>query len=92
MIFTSKFNKIKGFNEDFIICGGDVDLCLRLEESGYNSVLAGCSSGTIIHKESKSRSLIAVPYIDFVESYKSYIKHFDYSLGDPYLNWEKVNK
>jgi GT2 family glycosyltransferase len=77
MVERKKFEEIKGMNEDFIICGGDVDLCLRLSEKGYDSLLVGSDHGRMIHKESKSRSMIAIPYVDFYESYKSYVKQPD---------------
>src|SRR5690606_25804361 len=35
MIERKKFDSVKGFDERFIICGGDVDLCLRLNQKGY---------------------------------------------------------
>ena len=65
-------------------------MCLRLADKGYKTLLIGSDSGYMLHKESKSRSMIAVPYVDFVESYKIYIKHFDLQNGDPYLHWKKV--
>jgi GT2 family glycosyltransferase len=91
MIERRKFEKITGLNEAFIIGGGDVDLCLRLEEAGYHSVLAGSKHGTMVHKESKSRSMLTIPYVDFVESYKSYSRHFDVTKGDPYISQEALN-
>jgi GT2 family glycosyltransferase len=90
MIKKTKFDKIGGMNEVFIIGGGDIDLCLRLKEIGYRSVLMGSANGYMIHKESKSRSMLAIPYVDFVESYKSYIKHFDIAQGDPFMSQEVV--
>lgn len=84
------FDTVGGFNEDFIICGGDVDLCLRLNAIGEKTVLIGSDDGYMIHKESRSRSSIGIPYVDFIESYKSYVKHFDLDVGDPYLEWNKV--
>lgn len=90
VVERKKYLSIKGLNENFIICGGDVDLCLRLADKGYKTLLIGSDSGYMLHKESKSRSMIAVPYVDFVESYKIYIKHFDLQNGDPYLHWKKV--
>jgi GT2 family glycosyltransferase len=90
MVEKKKIDKIHGLNENFIICGGDVDLCLRLNEKGYQSWLIGAEHGYMIHKESKSRSMISVPYIDFVESYKIYIEHFDFDYGDPFLHWQEI--
>lgn len=92
MIERKKFDEINGMNEDFIICGGDVDICLRLKKAGYTNWLIGSKSGHMLHKESKSRSMLAVPYIDFVESYKSYIKHFDEKQGDPYIKLEEIER
>lgn len=90
MLSRANFDSISGFNEDFIICGGDVDLCLRLEEANKHSVLVGSNQGYMIHKESRSRSSIGIPYTDFIESYKSYINHFNIVDGDVYLHSEKV--
>jgi GT2 family glycosyltransferase len=90
MVETVKFNAVNGFDERFIICGGDVDLCLRLNEAGYQTTLA--SGGHIIHKESQSRSFVPIPYSDFYNSYLSYINGYDTSQGDPFVplitkNW-----
>ena len=90
MIERNKFEEIHGMNEDFIICGGDVDMCLRLQDAGYKTWMVGIDFGYMIHKESKSRSMIAVPYVDFVESYKSYISHYDIHAGDTFLPWKDL--
>lgn len=92
MIEREKFDEVKGLDESFIICGGDVDICLRLNDKGYRSELIGSDHGYMLHKESKSRSMIAVPYVDFVRSYESYIRHFDINKGDPYMPWKKVKE
>jgi GT2 family glycosyltransferase len=85
MVEREKYNQISGFNENFIVGGGDVDLCLRLEAIGLKNWMIGSRSGYIIHKESKSRSSLTIPYTDFIESYKSYILHFDLNGGDKYV-------
>lgn len=90
MVERKKYDKIGGMNEKFIICGGDVDLCLRLQDAGHRTWLIGYNHGYMIHKESKSRSMLAVPYVDFVESYRIYVKHFDTSRGDKFLPPEVV--
>lgn len=83
MIQRSKFNSVNGFDENFIICGGDVDLCLRLNRAGLQTwYVAG---GYILHKESQSRKFTPIPYNDFYWSYLSYVKGFDGSKGDPFL-------
>ena len=90
MVTRDNFNSIDGFNENFIICGGDVDMCLRLAKSGKKTILVGVNYGYMVHKESRSRSSMNIPYVDFVESYNSYIQYFNPKLGDPKLEWEKI--
>jgi GT2 family glycosyltransferase len=81
LVEKKKFEETGGFNEKFVVCGGDVDLCLRLGEKGYKSFYIG-SKGFIIHKESQSRQGNEIPYIDFIESFKSYRKYFDKKNND----------
>ena len=38
------------------------------------------------HKESISRSHLGIPYIDFIESYKIYSKHFNTENGDGFID------
>lgn len=83
VVERKKFNNVNGFDERFIICGGDVDLCLRLNAAGYQTwYVAG---GYILHKESQSRRFTPIPYNDFYWSYLSYVKGFDVTVGDPFL-------
>jgi GT2 family glycosyltransferase len=63
IIERKKFEAVSGFNEDFIICGGDVDLCIRLNKAGYQTWMS--ATGFIVHKESQSRSYKPIPYQDF---------------------------
>ena len=81
IVEKKKFDAVKGFDERFIIGGGDVDLCLRLNKAGYKTVLAG--KGYILHKESQSRSHLPITFSDFYYSYLSYIEGFDFRVGDP---------
>jgi GT2 family glycosyltransferase len=83
LIEKSKFDEVKGFDERFIICGGDVDLCIRLNKASFQTWYLG--GGYIVHKESQSRAYKPVPYIDFYYSYKSYINGYDLNVGDPFL-------
>lgn len=83
IIERKKFNAVNGFDERFIICGGDVDLCIRLNKAGYQTWYVG--GGYIVHKESQSRAYKPVPYNDFYHSYQSYIKGYDLEKGDPFL-------
>ena len=77
------FDAVDGLDERFIICGGDVDLCIRLNKAGYQTWYQ--TGGYIIHKESQSRSYKPVPYIDFYHSYNSYLSAFDLKKGDPFV-------
>lgn len=82
LVSKAKFEAVKGMDENFIIGGGDVDLCLRLNAAGYQTWITG--KGYILHKESQSRSHLPIPYVDFHHSYNSYIKAFDLKVGDPF--------
>lgn len=83
LIERKKFDIVKGFDERFIIGGGDVDLCIRLNKAGYQTWIA--RKGYIIHKESQSRSHKPIPYVDFYYSYLSYISGYDLEVGDPFV-------
>ena len=52
MIKKDLFNKINGYDEDYINAYEDIDLCLRVRESGYKVVYE--SKSEIIHHESKT--------------------------------------
>ena len=73
--------KIGGFDETFIICGSDVELCIRAHERGLFNIY---DAGTrLYHLESKSRDS-HIPDIDFKRSYECYTP---YREGvDPYYN------
>ncbi len=83
IIEKAKFLNAGGYDDKFIIGGGDVDLCIRLNKAGLQTWYVG--GGHIIHKESQSRSHIPITYNDFYYSYLSYIKGYDSVVGDPYL-------
>lgn len=83
LIQRSKFEKIGMYDERFIIGGGDVDLCIRLNKGGYQTWYV--SGGYILHKESQSRKKISITYNDFYWSYLSYITAYDTKVGDPFL-------
>lgn len=87
MIQRKKFEKVGGFDEKFIIGGGDVDLCIRLNKQGFQTwyVSGGNPPKYILHKESISRKGLRMPYSDFYNSYKSYVLALDQdSLTDPF--------
>lgn len=80
-ISKSTIEKIGNFDENFIICGSDVEISLRARKHGYFNLLD--AKAKLFHLESKSRDSY-IPPIDFEMSkihYKEYLEN-----GDPYYN------
>ncbi len=80
-IAKETIDTIGGFDETFIICGSDVELCLRAYEAGFNNLYL--AHVALFHLESKSRT----PYIppnDFERSAYYYAPYRE--EGDPYYN------
>ncbi|MBE6601018.1 MAG: glycosyltransferase [Ruminococcaceae bacterium] len=69
------------FDETFIICGSDVELCIRAYEHGLNNRYE--ANAKLYHLESKSRDTY-IPPIDFKCSRISYGPYLE--AGDPYYN------
>lgn len=82
-IETRKFFDLGGFDEDFLICGSDIELCLRAHAKGLRNVY--CAEALLLHHESKTRNPTKVPLNDFLQSD---LKYRPYRLGvpDPYFN------
>lgn len=81
-IAKKTIDKIGLFDETFIVCGSDVEICLRAYENGLNVLYN--SRVKLYHYESKSRDTSKIPQIDFIrseETYREYIK-----AGDPFYN------
>ena len=72
---------IGAFDENFIICGSDVELCIRAYENGYNNLYN--ARVKLYHFESKSRDSY-IPPEDFKMSYTCYQPYRE--NGDPYFN------
>lgn len=73
--------KIGGFDEDFIICGSDIEICIRAYLRGYVNIYDPHIK--LYHYESKSRDSY-IPEVDFEMSafaYRTYREE-----GDPYYN------
>lgn len=80
-ISRDTINKIGLFDDEFIICGSDVEICVRAYNKGLNNIYnAGIK---LYHLESKSRDSF-IPEIDFKKSYECYGPCREY--GDPYYN------
>lgn len=70
------------FDENFIVCGSDVEFCLRAKSAGYDNLYL--SKVVLTHFESKTRDPKRIPKIDFKLSKEAYR---DYLIaGDPYYN------
>lgn len=73
--------KIGLFDEEFIICGSDVEICVRAYEQGlFNRYDANVR---LYHLESKSRDSY-IPEIDFKKSYECYTPYRENI--DPFFN------
>ncbi|MFZ3050886.1 MAG: glycosyltransferase family 2 protein [Methanothrix sp.] len=85
MLRKSVFNEAGGFDESYEIGFGDVDLCLRVRELGYENLFTPYAE--LLHYESatRGRSLSFDPHPNdtkrFIEKWQEYIKG-----GDPYYN------
>lgn len=81
-IAKKTIDKIGLFDESFIVCGSDVEICLRAYENGLNVLYN--SRVKLYHYESKSRDASKIPQIDFVRSEETYREYL--AKGDPFYN------
>jgi len=81
MVRREVFDEVGGFHESFIVCGSDVDFCLRIHNRGYRNLYTPYA--VLYHHEAASRGT-CIPLIDFQRSLESYEK-FVY-IRDPYYN------
>lgn len=72
--------QIGGFDEDFQICGSDIEMCIRAYEKGLYNVYTPFAQ--LYHYESKSRDSY-IPEVDFEMSAKTYQP---YVGQDPFYN------
>lgn len=77
-----KFDRIGGFDESFIVCGSDVELCLRAYQSGLSNLYV--AESVMLHHESRTRDPTAIPESDFIRSAETYAFYREY--GDPLFN------
>jgi GT2 family glycosyltransferase len=68
-IERAKFERLGGFDEEFEICGSDVELGLRAHRGGLQNVYLAMVR--LVHHESKTRGP-QVPENDFVQSARKY--------------------
>ncbi|MEZ8695405.1 glycosyltransferase family 2 protein, partial [Vibrio splendidus] len=82
VIERTKFEMLGGFDENFEICGSDVELCIRAHKEGYQNVYL--ADTVLYHLESKSRSSF-VPENDFALSKLKYEPYRKEGV-DPFFN------
>jgi glycosyltransferase involved in cell wall biosynthesis len=81
MIRRDLFDKVGGWDESFLLCGSDVELCLRVQRAGYRVVCTPFAR--LLHHEGATRGTY-VPEEDFATS----LWHYQGLLygGDPYFS------
>jgi glycosyltransferase involved in cell wall biosynthesis len=75
------FRELGGFDEEFLLCGSDVEICLRARKRGYRVMLNPFAE--LIHYERQTREAEQPPE-DFLVSYRHYQAYL--KSGDPYWN------
>ena len=82
MIEKYKFDNVGGFDEGFILCGADIELCLRLLKYDYVNIYTPFAR--LYNHESLTKRNKKIPSIDYELSFEAYnqiLKH-----GDQYYN------
>ncbi len=82
MVEKSKFDVAGGFDERFILCGSDVEFCLRLLSLGFLNVYTPFAC--LKHLESVTRKDSPIPQSDFARSKEAYGPYL--AEGDPYYS------
>lgn len=83
MAFSRRTIELIGeFNESFIVCGSDVEMCLRAEQHGLRNLYV--PGVRLTHYESKTRDPKDIPDVDFRLSEAMYRKYM--AAGDPCYN------
>ncbi len=80
-ISRKTIDEIGVFDDNFIICGSDVEICVRANQEGYRNIYD--PDVRLYHYESKSRDSF-IPQVDFDMSDKMYKVYRE--KGDPYFN------
>ena len=84
MVVSRKtIEKIGKFDENFLVCGSDVEICIRAFENGLLNIYDPFVK--LYHYESKTRVPKDIPQCDFEMSNKHY-KHYRMKGGDPFFN------
>jgi O-antigen biosynthesis protein len=83
MVRRRDFEAVGGFDERFVVCGSDVDICLRLRRQPDRNHIVYTPRARLVHHESASRSGSAIPSTDFWESLRAY---GSYLAQDPFFS------
>jgi len=75
--------RIGPFDETFMVCGSDVEICIRAHEQGLHNIYDPFVR--LYHFESKTRIPEAIPECDFKMSELRY-QHYRLPGGDPFYN------
>lgn len=82
MLRREVFQQLQGYDEQFVLCGSDVDLGLRCVEAGLQVIY---TAGTFLyHHESASRRNAPIPAKDYWKSVIAYRPWLE--RGDPFYN------
>jgi O-antigen biosynthesis protein len=92
MVKRGVYEEVGGFDEEFTLCGSDVEFCLRVERRGYKIIYNPFAR--LEHLESVSRGTV-IPIKDFKLSYQHYQPYIE--AGDPFFNknlsyWNTIPK
>jgi GT2 family glycosyltransferase len=77
----AKFERLGAFDEEFVVCGSDVEFGLRAHRAGLHNVYL--ADVRLYHHESKTRGP-QVPENDFVQSARKYAPFRE--QGDPFYS------
>ena len=81
-VSRATFEELGGFDEQFVVCGSDVEICLRALQRGLRNVYSPYVRLT--HYESKTRDPRDIPQGDFDLSARAYQRYR--TAGDPMYN------
>lgn len=81
-IGRTRFEQLGGFDESFVVCGSDVEICLRAYRRGLLNVYV--PEARLIHHESKTRDPQQIDQNDFIRSAQTYAPWR--TEGDPYFH------
>jgi GT2 family glycosyltransferase len=88
MVRRSVFEEVKGFDPNYILAFGDVDLCLKIYESGYRNLWTPFAE--LYHHESKTRGYedTSGKQLRFTREVRYFKQKWAHQLkeGDPYYN------